>query len=232
MCIRARRHLGPALQPCRSARHTAVVPHRRRVLGDPRSPAVVFSPARPSAFPLTCAAGGLWSGAVWAQGWRRPYDCEAGRVSVCRGKRRTKGSKFFCAPPWTGRTPSACSSPLRHSLRSLSNSAPPRSKPHTPASPISKARAGGDGAGSGGGSGLGAAMVRDPKNKFKNVPQTKARIRGGRQHSVGSRRSGGSGGSGVRGVRRRTEKESDEAKNLKVLTYRDRILEMYRDTDF
>jgi hypothetical protein len=75
-------------------------------------------------------------------------------------------------------------------------------------------------------------MVRDPKNKFKNVPQTKARIRGGRQHSVGSRRSGGSGGSGVRGVRRRTEKESDEAKNLKVLTYRDRILEMYRDTDF
>jgi len=74
-------------------------------------------------------------------------------------------------------------------------------------------------------------MVRDPKNKF-NVPQTKARIRGGRQHSVGSRRSGGSGGSGVRGVRRRTEKESDEAKNLKVLTYRDRILEMYRDTDF
>jgi hypothetical protein len=41
----------PALLPCQVlARHTAVVPHRRRVLGDPGSPAVVFSPAMPSAF--------------------------------------------------------------------------------------------------------------------------------------------------------------------------------------
>ena len=107
-----------------------------------------------------------------------------------------------------------------------------------PASPIAKAgaggdgakaRAGGDGAGSGGGRGLGAAVVRDSKNKL-NVPMTKARTRGGRQHSVGSRRSGG-GGSGGRGGRRRTEKESDEEQILKVLTYRGRILEKYQDTD-
>jgi hypothetical protein len=159
-------------------------------------------------------------------------------VSVFRGKRRTEGSKFFCVPPWTGRTLSARSIALRHPLRSLSTSASPRSKPPMPASPIAKAgaggdgakaRAGGDGAGSGGGRGLGAAVVRDSKNKL-NVPMTKARTRGGRQHSVGSRRSGG-GGSGGRGGRRRTEKESDEEQILKVLTYRGRILEMYQDTD-
>ena len=103
----------------------------------------------------------------------------------------------------TARGVLAPSSLLWPSPWTLACSAPPSSMP-PPTSPITKARADGDGAAGGGGFKAGAAIPRASK-ATSNVPKTQARARGGRRHSVGrgARTAPGPG-------RRRTEKESDE----------------------